>query len=155
MEDKKFLKTICTGSCCNNIKIVTDNPDQFKKAHDTDGGYDILSNLAMVVRSGDRTLIPTGLKVAIPIGYVGIIKSRSGLSAKHSIEVCAGVIDYGYTGDVGVLLQNHGYKDYHIDKGDKIAQMVIVPICIMQVELVGSLDDSERGENGFNSTGYK
>ncbi len=137
------------------IKIVTDDPNQFQKAHSTDAGYDILADQAILIRSNDKVLVDTGLKVAIPAGYVGIIKSRSGLAAKHSLEVGAGVIDCGYTGEVRVLIYNHSYRDYEIGRGDKVAQMVIVPICMLPVKLVGSLEDSERGEGGFNSTGYK
>ena len=137
------------------IRIVTDNPDQFQKAHSTDGGYDIISSRVIVIPARDRVLVPTDLRVAIPAGYVGLLKSRSGLATKHGIEHGAGVIDCGYTGEILVLMQNHSEVDYTIDSGDKIAQMLIVPICQYKVELVGSLDDSERGEAGFNSTGYK
>jgi dUTP pyrophosphatase len=99
-------------------------------------------------------LVSTDLKVAIPKGYVGLLKSRSGLATKHRIEHGAGVIDCGYTGEIKVLLQNHSIRNYHVNVDDKIAQMVIVPICTLPVKLVGSLNDSERGEKGFNSSGY-
>lgn len=137
------------------IKIVTDNPNQFQKAYSTDGGYDILASRAGIIRANDTLLVSTNLKVSIPKGYVGLLKSRSGLATKHRIEHGAGVIDCGYTGEVKVLLQNHSTKDYHVNVDDKVAQMVILPICRFPVQLVGSLDDSARGGKGFNSSGYK
>jgi dUTP pyrophosphatase len=144
----------CKCGCFQKVKIVTDNPNQFQKNHDTDGGYDILASESVVIHSDGQALITTGLKVAIPKGYVGLIKSRSGLAAKHGLETGAGVIDHGYTGEIRVLLHNFSAITYRVDATDKIAQMVIVPICTLPVELVESLEDSERGEKGFNSSGY-
>jgi dUTP pyrophosphatase len=140
--------------CQDTIKIVTENPDQFQKAHDYDGGYDILTDRDYIVPAWGKVMATTGLKVAIPKGYVGLIKSRSGLAARHDLEKGAGTIDYGYTGEIMVIIRNNSSKLYDISAGDKVAQMVIVPICQLPVQLVGSLDDSERAEKGFNSSGY-
>lgn len=137
------------------VKIVTNNPDQFQKAHKTDAGYDILSEEEILVKAKSRQVISTGLKVSIPKFYAGIIKSRSGLAVKHGIHVGAGIIDCGYTGEIKVLLYNHSDEHYLVKPGDKIAQMLIMPIFVGPVYLVESLEDTERGENGFNSTGYK
>lgn len=137
------------------IDIVTDDPKQFHKAHEADGGYDIVASQITVISAGSRALVSTGLKVGIPFGYVGILKSRSGLATKHGLEHGAGVIDSGYTGEVKVLIQNHSNIDYTVDHGDKIAQMLIIPIATIPVKRVKSLEDSERGEGGFNSTGTK
>jgi dUTP pyrophosphatase len=153
-EDDRIVETPCDCGCQARIEIVADNPDQFQKAHATDAGYDILSSMTMDVYPGHKKVFQTGLKVSVPRGYVGVLKSRSGLSVKHNIEVGAGVIDHGYIGEIGVVLRNLGEKCYRVTAGDKIAQMVIVPICQLPVRLVGSLKDSERAEKGFNSSGY-
>ena len=146
----------CKCGCFDKIKIVTDNPDQFQKAHEGDAGFDIIASLPVIAPAGDRVLVSTALKVAIPKGYVGFLKSRSGLALKHGLEVGAGVIDHGYTGEIKVLIHNHSQTAHYINLGDKIAQMVILPIWGKNaIELVESLDDSERGKGGFNSTGYK
>jgi dUTP pyrophosphatase len=136
------------------LRIVTDDPNQFQKAHSVDAGYDILSSEDKKVSAGSRALISTGLRVAIPEGYVGIIKPRSGLSVKHSIDIGAGVVDSGYTGEVKVCFINNGKVPYHIKKGNKIAQMVVVPIYTEEVKRVASIEESERSEGGFNSSGY-
>jgi len=95
--------------------------------------------------------VDTGLKVDIPLGYVGIIYSRSGLAFKENITAFQGVIDSGYEGEVGVLLYNHGDKDYKVKKGDKIAQLVVYPV---RLDLVPVEDEeATRGESGFGSTG--
>ncbi len=136
------------------IKVVASNPRQFTKAHEEDGGYDILSSEEVVINARSRALVSTGLKLAIPRGYVGIIKARSGLASKHSIDVSAGVIDCGYTGEVKVLLVNNSNEGYKVNLGDKIAQMLVIPIHQGWIKRVESLDETDRGDNGFNSTGY-
>lgn len=137
------------------LKIVTNDNNQFHKAHKTDGGYDLIASENVIMKPSGSALVPTGLKVAIPEGFVGIIKSRSGLASKHDIEAGAGVIDCGYTGEVRVLLRNFNTKkNYRIKKGDKIAQMVVLSIYQGEVSLVHNLDETDRGEGGFNSTGY-
>lgn len=143
-------------NCSNKtIKIVTDNSDQFQKANDADAGYDLISNETCYLMGQTRELVTTDLKVLIPKGYVGIIKSRSGLSVKHGLEVGAGVIDSGYTGQIKVVMHNHSNETYMITPGDKIAQMIVIPIFQGKVELVESLEETDRGEAGFNSTGYR
>lgn len=137
------------------LRIISDNPNQFTKAHEHDAGYDIISSEDRKVSAGSRALISTGLRVAIPKGWVGIIKPRSGLSVKHSIDIGAGVIDCGYTGEVKVCFINNGNVPYHIEEGNKIAQMIVVPIyTTWNVERVSSFSESERSEKGFNSSGY-
>jgi dUTP pyrophosphatase len=138
------------------LKIQTDTKDQFIRAHgDEDAGYDIVASEYNVIYPGKSQLISTGLIVAIPKGYVGVIKSRSGLAVKHDIEAGAGVIDPGYRGEVKVLLRNFGTETYGIAPGDKIAQMLILPTYIGPTEFAGSLTETKRGGKGFGSTGYK
>lgn len=122
------------------------------RAHRTDAGLDLYSPIRQVIRANDREGIDTGVHVAIPEGYVGMITSKSGLMANEGIT-CRGTIDAGYTGSIKAVLFNHSQKDYIVEKGQKITQLVIKPIIPPEPELVDSLDDTERGEGGFGSTG--
>ena len=94
----------------------------------------------------------TGVHVQIPEGYVGLIKSKSGLMVNHKITT-DGTIDCGYTGSIRVCLFNHSNKKYRVKAGDKIAQLVIVPCLLPELEEVDSLDETDRGDGGFGSTG--
>ena len=123
-----------------------------ERAHEADAGYDLRSPISDRLYAGQAIVIDTGVHVAIPEGYAGFLKSKSGLNVKHDI-VGEGVIDSGYTGSIRVKLYNHGTESYVINKGDKISQLVILPIATPQIELVGELEHTERGNNGFGSTG--
>ena len=123
------------------------------RANRSDAGYDLFSTSAKTILApGDRSPFGTGIAVAIPEGYVGYIKPRSGLAARHGIQVLGGVIDSGYRGEIKVLLLNTGRVDADIAHGERIAQLVIQPVASVEfaVEL---LADSERGTGGFGSTG--
>lgn len=122
------------------------------RAHSADAGFDLFSREDAVIYPNAGGIFDTGVHVAIPEGYVGFLKSKSGLNVKHSIQ-SEGVIDSGYTGSIHVKLFNHGSKAVYIDKGQKISQLVILPIITPEPELVDSLEDTERGANGFGSTG--
>ena len=126
-----------------------------EKAHDTDAGYDlrtIESGKIIDYCAGGRAF-DTGVHVEIPKGYVGYIQGRSGLNIKHDIICPTGTIDSGYTGSIKVKLYNLGDDPYMIHKGDKIAQLIIQPIADTELVQVDSLDETERGSNGFGSTG--
>lgn len=123
-----------------------------ERAHDADAGYDLRSPITDRLYAGHAIVIDTGVHVAIPEGYAGFLKSKSGLNVKHDI-VGEGVIDSGYTGSIRVKLYNHGDESYVINRGDKISQLVILPIITPAMELVNELDKTERGDNGFGSTG--
>jgi dUTP pyrophosphatase len=135
------------------LKVKCDDLRQFNKAHPTDAGYDIISAEDINIAPSFRQLIRTGLYLAIPEGYVGIIKSRSGTAVNAGIEHGAGVIDSDYRGEVKVLLYNFGFTPYKVQTGDRIAQMLILPIPKMFVHRVSDLDNTVRGEGGFGSTG--
>lgn len=140
------------------------------RAHETDAGLDLYTPIDIKVPSGDYLVlndgekyvrggvkigsatIDTGVHVEIARGYVGFVKSKSGLNVKHGLTA-EGVIDSGYTGSIVVKLYNHTNKDYFFEAGDKIAQLVLLPIITPDLELVDSLDETERGDNGFGSTG--
>lgn len=97
-------------------------------------------------------VIDTGVHIQLPHGYVGMLKSKSGMNVKHDIT-SEGVIDEGYTGPIKVKLYNHSHEPYIIDRGDKITQLVIIPCEYVKFDLVDYLEDSERGGDGFGSTG--
>ena len=123
-----------------------------ERAHNADAGYDLRSPITDRLYAGQAIVIDTGVHVAIPVGYAGFLKSKSGLNVKHDI-VGEGVIDSGYTGSIRVKLYNHGAESYMIEKGDKISQLVILPIYTPDLELVSDLEETERGDGGFGSTG--
>lgn len=122
------------------------------RAHREDAGMDLRSPVDVVVKSLDSITIDTGLHVRIPEGYAGLLVSKSGLNVNHDIT-STGLIDAGYTGSIRVKLYNHGLDDYQVHKGDKVSQLVVIPVMIPSLELVGDLGDSDRGDNGFGSTG--
>lgn len=122
--------------------------------HDGDAGLDLRSRVAMVLQPGHRSLIPTGLAMAIPPGTVGMICPRSGVSFKGVTVLNApGIVDSGYRGEIGVMLINLSSMPYPIERGDRIAQMVFTPVRTVDWDMVEILPDSDRGENGWGSTG--
>lgn len=123
------------------------------KAHPSDAGYDLCTVEDAVLQCGHRFVFRTGLAPEIPPGYAGLIWDRSGWAVANGITVLAGVVDSGYRGEIMVCLQNNGQESVQIRKGDKIAQMLIQPVSSMPVEIVDELSDSERGSDGFGSTG--
>lgn len=122
------------------------------RAHDTDAGADLRSPVDALIPPGSSRVIDTGVHIQLPHGYVGMLKSKSGLNVKHDIT-SEGVIDEGYTGSIRVKLDNHGDGYYGIMRGDKITQLVIIPCEYVSFEPVEGLGDSERGDDGFGSTG--
>lgn len=140
------------------------------RAYDTDSGLDLFSYEDIVLKGLSQNtynlpnfqaplqlvqhhvLIRTGVAVGIPEGYECQIRPKSGISAK-GIIAAFGTIDQTYTGELKVVLYNHTYDDYLISKGEKIAQLVMAPITIPTLEIVSSLEESDRGSNGFGSTG--
>lgn len=123
------------------------------RGHETDGGLDLRAPYDEWLDKGSYVIIDTGVHVELPKGTVGLLKSKSGLNVKHGI-VSEGVIDQGYTGSIVVKLYNHSEFAYRIHAGDKISQLVIVPVVIPEsIEIVDKLEETERGSNGFGSTG--
>lgn len=126
----------------------------FEPPRNNDAGFDIRALENVIVPSKGQALVSTGLRVAIPPGWVGIVKDRSSMALKR-IYTHAGVIDAGYRGEIKVVLSNEGDTGYHIEEGAKIAQMVVLP-CLMRglvVESEAELGATERGDGGFGSTG--
>ena len=122
------------------------------RAHATDAGLDLYSCEEKTVPAFGSAIFNTGVHVQLPPGTAGMLKSKSGLNVKRDIT-SEGVIDAGYTGAIVVKLYNHGAIPYAIRKGDKISQLVIVPVVIPPLKVVDELEDTERGDGGFGSTG--
>lgn len=122
------------------------------RAHEADAGFDLYAERDAVVPAEGSAEFYTGVHVEIPFGYVGFLKSKSGLNVKHGIT-SEGVIDSGFTGSIRVKLYNHSSVPYRMHKGDKITQLVILKCELPTVEVVDELDETDRGENGFGSSG--
>lgn len=135
------------------MNIVLDrNAKMPTRAHETDAGLDLYATEMQIVPAKESAVFDTGVHIAIPAGYVGMLKSKSGLNVKHGL-IGEGVIDSGYTGSIRVKLYNMSGIDYKINAGDKISQLVILPIATPDLQLVDSLEDTSRGNNGFGSSG--
>ena len=123
-----------------------------ERAHNTDAGLDLKSPVCIEIPPRCSAVIDTGVHVDLPIGTVGFLKSKSGLNVNHDIT-SDGVIDVGYTGSIKVKLYNHGIIPYQVLRGDKITQLVVFECHFPDVEIVEELDNTERGNKGFGSTG--
>lgn len=122
------------------------------RAHETDAGLDLYSMETKNVLGCESAVFRTGVHVELPKGCAGLVVSKSGLNVKHDIT-STGLIDEGYSGEILVKLYNHGFADYKIKAGDKISQLVILPVRYEPVEIVDEIRGGERGYAGFGSTG--
>lgn len=135
------------------MKIMLDEGAKMpKKAHATDVGYDIFSPIDVVVPAHRSVFIDSGVHIQIPLDIAGVLISKSGLNVKHGIT-STGLIDPDYTGPIGVKLYNNSGTDYRITAGDKITQIMFIPYITVFFKVEDSLDDTERGDGGFGSTG--
>lgn len=127
------------------------------KAHAGDAGFDLFADEDVTIKYGQTAIVATNIAIALPEGYVADIRPRSGLTSKTNIRVHYGTIDSNYRGNVGIIVENGAKAEYSksvvIEKGDKIAQMVILPLPKVQMLEVDSLETTDRGTNGFGSTG--
>ena len=122
------------------------------RAHKTDAGLDLRTPKAVIVPGYGSAIVDTGVHVALPNGCAGLLVSKSGLNVKHDIT-STGLIDEGYTGSIVVKLYNHGGEDYEFKAGDKVTQLVVLPVVHEPLEQVSAFLPSTRGDNGFGSTG--
>lgn len=122
------------------------------RAHETDAGLDLYAREIKTVPARGSAVFDTGVHVELPIGTVGMLKSKSGLNVNWGLTN-EGVIDVGYTGSIRVKLYNNSDTPYWVNTGDKISQLVIMPILTPILELVDDLEETERGNGGFGSTG--
>lgn len=123
--------------------------------HESDAGADLRAAESLTINPGEHVAVKTGTCVAIPSNRYGHIQSRSGLAKNHGIFVLTGTIDAGYRGEIIVILGNFGKEPFTIEQGDRIAQLVIMPYVRALFNEVESLEDSDRGTNGYGSTGVK
>ena len=139
------------------VKKINENAKMPSYAHYGDAGVDLYAARDTVVPPHGRALVPTGLKIAIPNGYEGQVRPKSGLALKHGITVLntPGTVDAPYRGEVGVILFNSSDNEYVARSGEKIAQMVFCKVENAEFELADELPDTDRGEGGFGSTGLK
>lgn len=137
----------------SRIKIKLDEGAKLPtRAHSTDAGLDLYAMEDQIISAKESAEFNTGVHIELPLGTVGFLKSKSGLNVKHGITG-EGVIDVGYTGAIKVKLYNNSGTDYRVKAGDKISQLVILPILTPELELVDELSETERGEGGFGSSG--
>jgi len=149
MEQKDYTVTF-------DLKVKRLSPDAKipNKAHQSDLGWDLFSNETIIVPPFGRELVRTGIAVQFPPNVGGIIKDRSGMASKRGLFIHAGVIDPDYRGEVQILMFNASKAPVEIKKGDKIAQMILMPVfMVSSFEVVEELDETVRGESGFGSTG--
>ena len=136
------------------MKIMLDAGARMpERAHKEDAGLDLYSREEQIILPGESAVFDTGVHVELPEGTFGKLESKSGLNVKYSVVSCGGVIDCGYTGSIAVKLYNLGDKPYMVRKGQKIVQMIIQPYLAPELEIVDRLEETERGEGGFGSTG--
>ncbi|MEX1164548.1 MAG: dUTP diphosphatase [Nitriliruptor sp.] len=139
------------------LRVVRIDPDLPlpSYAHEGDAGLDLRTADDLVLAPGARAAVATGLRVAVPDGWVGLVHPRSGLAMRHGLTVAnaPGTIDAGYRGDLLVLLVNLGDEPVSIGRGDRIAQLLLQRVGRATVTEVGDLDDTARGEGGFGSSG--
>lgn len=137
------------------IDVMLDrNAKMPSKAYKGDAGYDIYCPCSINVLAHNSAVIDTGVHMIIPEGYVGMVKSKSGLNTMKDLT-CEGVVDSGYTGSIVIKMYNNGKNDYHFDDGDKLTQIVIMPIPETELRQVYSLPKTDRGNRGFGSSGVR
>lgn len=139
----------------NNMKIILDVGAYLPTyAHDADAGMDLRTPVAFIVPAHGSYTVDTGVHIQIPTGQVGFIKSKSGLNMKGGLTA-TGTIDSGFTGSIRVKLYNHSDEDYMFSRGDKITQLVLLYVAKPEngFEIVDHFEETERGDNGFGSTG--
>lgn len=142
------------------FKRLTDDAILPVKAHPTDSGFDLFANENDWVLPGDTVVITTGIAVKLPPGYEAQVRPRSGVTSKTDLRVQIGTIDNDYTGEIGIIVDNIKQADsldlsnaYHVVKGDKLAQLVIAPIPVVETYEFTNEAETERGSKGFGSTG--
>ncbi|MFH1663927.1 MAG: dUTP diphosphatase [archaeon] len=138
------------------VRIKKLNPEiKIEPAHKGDAGIDLYAAETTEIQPKEIKLVKTGIKIAIPEGFEGQIRPKSGLALNNGITVLntPGTIDSGYRGEIGVIVINHGKQKFVAEKGKKIAQLVFNKIEFPEIEVVEELDETTRGEGGFGSTG--
>ncbi len=144
---------------CPKVEIKKLHPDAIIPQYMTKmaAGMDVcaLVDKVLILHPGERCLVPTGLSVAIQTGFEIQVRPRSGLAIKHGISLVnsPGTIDADYRGEIGIILINHGKESFTVNSGDRIAQLVVTPVCQADLTVVSELNETERGIGGFGHTG--
>lgn len=136
-----------------NVKLLSSTAKVPERKTDGSAGYDLFSSCDVVVPKRGYSLVNTDVAIEIPLNHYGRVAPRSGLAVKNGIHVGAGVIDSDYRGSVGVLLFNHSENDFRVNIGDRIAQLIIEKIETPEIIVKEYLPETNRGENGYGSTG--
>lgn len=180
IELKRFFKEmpVTTAQTTVGFKRLTDSAVLPTKAHPNDSGFDLYADETVIIEPGATVVVKTGIAVVLPQGYEASVRPRSGITSRTKLRVQYGTVDFGYTGDIGIIVDNVAYEghereyrikqidgstcdfepaidfnSYIIRKGDKLAQLCVSPIATFAgVEITG-LDVTSRGANGFGSTG--
>lgn len=132
--------------------MLDDGAHMPSRGHKTDAGLDLCTPKAVTVPAYGSVAVDTGVHVALPHGCAGLLVSKSGLNVRHDIT-STGLIDEEYTGSIVVKLYNHGGEDYEFEAGDKVTQLVVITVVREPVEQVSAVRPTDRGDNGFGSTG--
>lgn len=153
----KAINQVLLSIASTQLPIKLINPDAKvpTRAHDTDAGLDLYSITDIVIKPKEKSIIDTGVAVAIPTGNVGLVFVRSSIGFKHNVTLSnsVGVIDSSYRGSIMAAITNHSDSDFTVKKGDRVAQLVITPIHLFSPTIVDELPNTERGEKGFGSSG--
>lgn len=142
----------------DNVEVLISSSTVPAYAHPGDAGADLMAAEAVVLAPGARATVPTGVSIALPDGYVAFVVPRSGLAAKHGITIVnsPGTVDAGYRGEIRVtILNTDAEHPFPIEVGDRIAQLVVMPVARARFVPVNTLPGSHRGEAGFGSTGTR
>ena len=141
----------------NEVEVLVSATTVPSYAHPGDAGADLCAAESVSLAPGERKLVATGVRIALPDGYVGLVHPRSGLAVKHGVTVLntPGTIDAGYRGEIKVILINLGEEPFLIEPGDRIAQLVVQRVERARFVQVGQLPETARGEGGFGSTGFR
>jgi dUTP pyrophosphatase len=141
----------------NSVEVLITASQAPVYAHDGDAGADLCASESLVLAPGQRATVGTGVSIALPDGYVAFVVPRSGLAARHGITIVnsPGTVDAGYRGEIRVTLLNTDTSEaYSVAIGDRIAQLIVMPVSRVEFVAVDTLPDSSRGESGFGSSGY-
>lgn len=136
------------------IKRLRDSAKLPTRSNDHAAGWDVYSDETVIIAAGERKLVKTGISMAFPPGHVALFRDRSGLAAKHGLTVLAGVGDADYRGEYIIVLYNSSDEDYAISHGDRIAQILFLPLAEAELSEVEELSETLRGEGRFGSSGY-
>lgn len=136
------------------VKLLSKDAKLPLRSNPTDAGADLFSTESLMIHPGERSIVATGIALEIPEGFYGRVAPRSGLASKHGLDVLAGVLDSSYRGEVKVVLLNADkHNTFHVEKGDRIAQLIVESHFNFDIVDTSSLSQTSRGKEGFGSTG--